>query len=191
MVRRPKVVTGDVFLTADAVATRLAIKELQRAKIDPRPLLAKAGISLLKLDEEPKRVRAESQILFLEIAADALGDSALGLHLAQHFDLRECGILYYVLAASPNLGEAIRNLVRYLAVSKPTWEFPRLCRGGSKSLTYPAVDTARSIAATRRAAKHTKGIVSMDGLKPDAPHRGAVMQVCKRCRPSKEVRLHT
>jgi AraC-like DNA-binding protein len=117
MVRRPKVLTGDVFLTADAVATRLAIKELKRAKIDPRPLLAKAGISLLKLDEEPKRVRAESQILFLEIAADALGDSALGLHLAQHFDLRVCGILYYVLAASPNLGEAIRNLVRYLAVS--------------------------------------------------------------------------
>jgi hypothetical protein len=26
-------------------------------------------------------------------------------------------------------------------VSKPQWEFPRLCRGGSKSLTYPAVDT--------------------------------------------------
>jgi hypothetical protein len=25
---------------------------------------------------------------------------------------------------------------------KPQWEFPRLCRGGSKSLTYPAVDTA-------------------------------------------------
>src|SRR5258707_2525990 len=23
---------------------------------------------------------------------------------------------------------------------KPQWEFPRLCRGGSKSLTYPAVD---------------------------------------------------
>ena len=25
--------------------------------------------------------------------------------------------------------------------AKPQWEFPRLCRGGSKSLTYPAVDT--------------------------------------------------
>jgi len=117
MVKRAKVQTGNVFLTADAVATRLTIKELKRAKIDPRPLLAKAGISLLKLDEEPKRVRAESQILFLEVAAEALGDSALGLHLAQHFDLRECGLLYFVLAASPNLGEAIRNLVRYLAVS--------------------------------------------------------------------------
>jgi len=117
MVRRVKVPTRDVFLTADGVATRLAIRELKKAKIDPGPLLAQAGISLLKLGEEPKRVGAESQVRFLEIAAEALGDSALGLHLAQHFDLRECGMLYYVLAASPNLGEAIRNLARYLAVS--------------------------------------------------------------------------
>src|SRR6516225_3469382 len=104
MVRRAKVTTGDVFLTSDGVATRLAMKELQKAKLNPNPLLAKAGISLLKPGEEPKRVRAESQVLFLEIAAEALGDSALGLHLAQDFDLRECGILYYVLAASPDLG---------------------------------------------------------------------------------------
>jgi AraC-like DNA-binding protein len=117
MVRRAKVPTRDVFLTADGVATRLAMRELKNAKINPGPLLAKAGISLLKFGEEPTRVGAASQIRFLEIAAEALGDSALGLHLAQHFDLRECGMLYYVLAASPNLGEAIRNLSRYLAVS--------------------------------------------------------------------------
>jgi AraC-like DNA-binding protein len=117
MVRRVQVPKRDLFLTADGVATRLAIRELRKATIDPRPLLAKAGISLLKFEEEPKRVGAESQIRFLEIAAEALGDSALGLHLAQHFDLRECGMLYYVLAASPNIGEAIRNLARYLAVS--------------------------------------------------------------------------
>ena len=61
-------------------------------------------------------------------------------------------------------------------VPKPTWEFTRLCRGGSKSLTYPAVNAARSIAATRRAANHRKGIVSMDGLKADASDHGAVMQ---------------
>jgi Arabinose-binding domain of AraC transcription regulator, N-term len=117
MVRRAKVSTGDLFLTCDGVATRLAMRELKNAKINPGPLLAKAGISLLKLGEEPKRVNAESQIRFLEIAAEALGDTALGLHLAQHFDLREGGMLYYVLAASQNLGEAIRNLARYLAVA--------------------------------------------------------------------------
>jgi hypothetical protein len=52
-------------------------------------------------------------------------------------------------------------------------------------LTYPAVDAPRSIVAPRRAAKHTKGIASMDGLKADALDCGAVMQAC---RPSKEVR---
>src|SRR6516225_197526 len=117
MARRGKAPTKNPFLTTDGVATRLAIRELKKAKIDPGPLLAKAGISLLKVGEEPKRVRAESQVRFLEIAAEVLGDSAFGLHLAQHFDLRECGMLYYVLAASPNLGEAIRNLARYLSVS--------------------------------------------------------------------------
>jgi len=117
MGRRAKVPTRDIFLTADGVATRLAMRELKKAKIDPAPLLVRAGISLLKVGEEPKRVRAESQVRFLEIAAEALGDSALSLHLAQNFDLRECGMLYYVLAASPNVGEAIRNLARYLAVS--------------------------------------------------------------------------
>jgi hypothetical protein len=35
------------------------------------------------------------------------------------------------------------------ASSKPKWEFPRLCRGGSKSLTYPGVDTPWSIDGTR------------------------------------------
>ena len=89
---------------------------MKKAKIDPGPLLVKAGISLLTLEEEPKRVGAVSQIRFLQIAAEALGDSALGHHLAQGFDLREGGMLYYVLAASRDLREAIRNLAHYLAV---------------------------------------------------------------------------
>jgi Arabinose-binding domain of AraC transcription regulator, N-term len=63
-------------------------KRIKTAKIDPGPLLAKAGIAPLELGEEPKRVGAESQIRFLEITAEALGDPVLGLHLAQHFDLR-------------------------------------------------------------------------------------------------------
>jgi hypothetical protein len=40
---------------------------------------------------------------------------------------------------------------------KPQWEFPRLCRGGSKSLTYPAVDTA---------APSTKLRIAIDMDKP-------------------------
>jgi AraC-like DNA-binding protein len=107
----------DPFLAADGVATRRAIGQLKAARIDPGPLLAKAGISQLELAQEPKRIAAEGQLRFLEFAAEALDNSVLGLQLAQKFDLRETGILYYVMAASHNLGEAIRNLVRYLTVA--------------------------------------------------------------------------
>jgi hypothetical protein len=50
--------------------------------------------------------------------------------------------------------------------AKPKWEFPRLCRGGSKSLTYPGVDAHRRDSKSR-AAKHTKGShrwMSMRGI---------------------------
>jgi AraC-like DNA-binding protein len=117
MAKGAKKIAIDPFLAADGVATRRAIEQLKAAKIDPGPLLAKAGISQLELAKEPKRIAAEGQLRFLEFAAEALDNSILGLQLAQQGDLRETGILYYVMAASHNLGEAIRNLVRYLAVA--------------------------------------------------------------------------
>src|ERR1700724_1072833 len=42
---------------------------------------------------------------------------------------------------------------------KPQWEFPRLCRGGSKSLTYPVVDTAAPSTKLRIASRqaHEEG----------------------------------
>jgi hypothetical protein len=44
-------------------------------------------------------------------------------------------------------------------ITKPQWEFPRLCRGGSKSLTYPAVDTAAPSTKLRIASRqaHEEG----------------------------------
>ena len=37
----------------------------------------------------------------------------LGFHLARDFDLREMGLLYYVLASSDMLGDALRRAERY------------------------------------------------------------------------------
>jgi hypothetical protein len=48
--------------------------------------------------------------------------------------------------------------------SKPKWEFPRLCRGGSKSLTYPGVGSIappmRRRLVSRQATR--KGVPPMD-----------------------------
>jgi AraC-like DNA-binding protein len=48
--------------------------------------------------------------------AKALGDDLLGFHLSQNFDLRMIGLLYYVLASSETLGEALGRVARYSSI---------------------------------------------------------------------------
>jgi hypothetical protein len=62
--------------------------------------------------------------------------------------------------------------------TEPKWEFPRLCRGGGKSLTYPGVDPRPIDGTPMASAKHkAQGEIAwMDGLKTGAPDRGAIMQ---------------
>ena len=37
----------------------------------------------------------------------------MGFHLARNFDLREIGLVYYVVASSDQLADALRNAERY------------------------------------------------------------------------------
>ena len=59
------------------------------------------------------RLEVRTQIRLLELAASELQDEWLGFHLARNFDLREIGLLYYVIASSECLEEALRNAERY------------------------------------------------------------------------------
>jgi hypothetical protein len=54
MVRRVKAPTRNPFLATDGVATRLAIRELKKAKVDPVPLLAKAGMERSRSGQKAK-----------------------------------------------------------------------------------------------------------------------------------------
>ena len=51
-----------------------------------------------------------------ECAAEALGDSAFGLHLAQQANLREAGVLFYVTSAARTLGETLPLYERYCRI---------------------------------------------------------------------------
>jgi len=95
------------------LATRLAARHLQQKGIDPAPLLSKADISPRSLTE-CRHISVRSQTHFLDLASRAAGDEWIGLTLASECDLRETGMLYYVAASSPRLGEAIKRLSRYV-----------------------------------------------------------------------------
>ena len=55
--------------------------------------------------ESETRLSVRSQITFLNEAAIALKDDCIGFTMARDFDLREIGLLYYVMASSQILGD--------------------------------------------------------------------------------------
>ena len=99
--------------TAAGLMTRLACARAKKAGIELEPLLKRAGLTGAQIEDRSARVRVRDQIRFLELAAHELGDDLLGFHLARDFDLREMGLLYYVLASSDMLGDALRRAERY------------------------------------------------------------------------------
>ena len=95
-----------------------ALALLKRAGIETRPLLARSGLSEEHSgDASLRRVPAAAQARFLELAAEALGDSALGLHLAAAGDPRTVGLVFYVGAAAKTLGDAMELMTRYVSIA--------------------------------------------------------------------------
>ncbi len=106
-------VTRQALPTVTGFAVKCAIAALERRHIAEGPLLHRAGLPEFELDNSRRRVTAAAQGEFLETAAQALNDTAFGLHLAEQANPREAGLLFYVVSAARNLGEALSLFVRY------------------------------------------------------------------------------
>ena len=99
--------------SATGLASRLAVKLLERRGHDSQSLLYKAGIDRTALSHGD-RIPVARQIVFLDLVGRALDDDWIGLTLGADFDLREMGLLFYIAASSSSLGEALQRLERYV-----------------------------------------------------------------------------
>jgi AraC-like DNA-binding protein len=97
--------------------TRLAYARAKAADIALDPLLKKAGLTRFQIEDPKAVIRVRDQIKFLDLVAAALEDDCLGFHLAQTADLRQMGFLYYVLASSKTLIEALQRAARYSSIN--------------------------------------------------------------------------
>ena len=111
-----KLVRLDTMPSATGGIARLAYARLRESGAPLAPILSKAGLTAEQIDNRHARLKVQSQIRFLELAADALHDDLLGFGLAQDFDLREIGLLYYVLASSEILADALHRAQRYSGI---------------------------------------------------------------------------
>jgi len=103
--------------TAQGGLSRLAIARLKSAGVPVAPLLRRVGLTPEAIADPEERLSVRSQIALLDEAAIALQDDCLGFTLARDFDLREIGLLYYVMASSPTLGDALKRVARYSQIT--------------------------------------------------------------------------
>jgi AraC-like DNA-binding protein len=103
--------------TVTGIAARLAITALKTHNVAIAPLLQRAGFSADEFDVGQQRISAASQGKFLEYAAEALDDSAFGLHLAKEANPRQTGLLFYVTSAATNIEEALALFGRYSRIA--------------------------------------------------------------------------
>jgi len=102
--------------SAAGTLSRLACARASAAGINVEPFMVKAGVTRQQVEDDSIRLTVQGQIRFVELIADALHDDLLGFRLARDCDLRELGLLYYVLNSSELLGDAFRRAARYSAM---------------------------------------------------------------------------
>jgi AraC-like DNA-binding protein len=120
--------------------SRLAIARLKSAGVPVAPLLRRVELTPELIADPEGRLSVRSQIALLDEAAMALKDDCLGFTLAREFDPREIGLLYYVMASSQTLGDALKRVARYSKVTNEALVFGY--REGNRliiSLSYSGV----------------------------------------------------
>jgi AraC-like DNA-binding protein len=114
------------------------------ARLDVEPLAKRAGLTLQQVKNPDIRISVRNQIRFLNLVANALPDELLGFQLAQDFDLRTMGLLYYVPASSETLGDALQRIARYSAIHNEGVHMTHR-RGTDMVMTFEYVGVSRSI----------------------------------------------
>ncbi len=99
--------------TVTGYGARLAIAVLKKHNVAIAPLLRRAGLSDDDVDHRLHRISAASQFKLFEYAAEVMDDSAFGLHLAEGANPREAELLFYVMSAANDVGEALALFARY------------------------------------------------------------------------------
>jgi AraC-like DNA-binding protein len=103
--------------TASGGIARAAHARALEARLNVGPLLKSCNLTPQQINNSHFRVPVKNQIKFLDIIANELPDPFLGIHLAEGIELREMGLLYYVIASSETLGDALKRLARYSGIT--------------------------------------------------------------------------
>jgi AraC-like DNA-binding protein len=108
------------------IAARVAgkvVTDLARRGVAADDLLKQVGLHGRDIADPEARISYAAVVGLMERAASVLGDASYGLRLGAAQEVRESGLLGFVVLNSPTLMDALRNLQRYLHVGGDGEEF--------------------------------------------------------------------
>ena len=129
--------------SATGAIARLACARLREFVNDVAAVLAEVGARPEQVNDDAIRLEVPKQIRILELASKELQDGLLGFHLARNFDLREIGLVYYVIASSERLADALLNGKRYCAIMNEGVRLNLKLDDRSAAITLDYVDVDR------------------------------------------------
>lgn len=114
------------------------------ARFDAQPLVKRAGLTIQQIEDPDIRIGVRNQIRFLNLVGSELQDEFLGIRLAQRCELRELGLLYYVLASSETLGDALQRAARYSMIHNEGVQIT-LRQGRDMAIAFEYVGVSRAL----------------------------------------------
>jgi AraC-like DNA-binding protein len=97
--------------------SRLAYERGRNEGVDVEVLLRQAHLTPRQIKNKDIPLGVQNQIKFVDLVANATSDPLLGFHLAYSYDLREIGLLYYVIASAETLLGSLLRVARYSDVA--------------------------------------------------------------------------
>jgi AraC-like DNA-binding protein len=93
--------------------SRLAYERGRKEGVDVEVLVRQADLTPREIKNKDIRLGVPNQIKFVDLVANATGDTLLGFRLAYSYELREIGLLYYVAASAETLLGSLLRVARY------------------------------------------------------------------------------
>jgi Arabinose-binding domain of AraC transcription regulator, N-term len=142
--RDSRIERRDIVPSAGRRNCALACTLAEEKGADVSVLLQKSGLSRNQIEDANARLEVQSQIKFLDLVAEAIGDDLFGFNLSQNLDLWTVGLLYYVLASSDRLDQALRRGARYGSIVNEGIKLT-LHEGKTSSLLFEYVGVPRRL----------------------------------------------
>jgi AraC-like DNA-binding protein len=89
---------------------------IARRGLAPGPLYERFGWTVASVDEGQIRVPLADFFSLLDAAAQYANDRHIGLHIYEHLDFADLGLLGFALLSAEDVGCALRTLMRYGAI---------------------------------------------------------------------------